>query len=189
MKCARQDEEAARRDEELTTEEDVVQTSSPLSSADVVLQLLPTTATTIEREAQVLKSLVVLKLTDAHNTLVGVVIPQSQAPQRLTLEDLDVTFQFLTAAEEGEITQTASNDESNNAIIDDVQTNYHWNRNEEVILDYSCCTICAEEYKEGDFVCMSISCKHAFHKDCLLPWLMKNDTCPNFRARWIGKDG
>jgi predicted Zn-ribbon and HTH transcriptional regulator len=254
MMCARQDEEAARRDEEPTTEEDVVQTSSPLSSADVVLQLLPTTATTIEREAHVLKNLIVLKLTYAHlhrlrigvvksdilnssgtkqyitatvfeesassaseaqnpviekksekftnsdNTLVGVVKSQSQAPQMLTFEDLaverveaHVTIQILKAAEEGKMTQTTSNDESNNAIIDDVHRNNHGNRNEEVILDSSCCTICVEEYKEGDFVCfnqgMSISCKHAFHKDCLLPWLMKDSTCPNCRSRWIGEDG
>merc|ERR1712025_564518 len=53
-----------------------------------------------------------------------------------------------------------------------------------------CCSICLEPYKEGDTVATSkpscgSSCKHKFHKDCLLEWLQHPDECPLCRVDMI----
>jgi hypothetical protein len=39
------------------------------------------------------------------------------------------------------------------------------------------CAICLDLYKEGDVVAWSTeaSCKHAFHSDCIIPWLAKKE--------------
>jgi len=49
------------------------------------------------------------------------------------------------------------------------------------------CSICMEGYKECDMVCWSrnLSCSHAFHTECLLPWLMHHNICPNCRSIYI----
>ena len=47
------------------------------------------------------------------------------------------------------------------------------------------CTICQVPIKKGDKI-TRLPCKnevsHAFHKDCILPWLRNNNTCPNCRS-------
>jgi hypothetical protein len=49
------------------------------------------------------------------------------------------------------------------------------------------CVICGDDYKEGDFVCLSntSSCIHAFHTECLLKWLINNDSCPLCRSTFF----
>lgn len=44
------------------------------------------------------------------------------------------------------------------------------------------CVICKEEMKEGRDVC-ELPCDHLFHWMCILPWLMKRNTCPCCRHR------
>jgi hypothetical protein len=39
------------------------------------------------------------------------------------------------------------------------------------------CPVCMEEFKEGDTI-LGMSCGHAYHESCLVPWLNKTDTCP-----------
>ena len=39
------------------------------------------------------------------------------------------------------------------------------------------CCICLEEYEVGDEM-MRLPCLHFFHRDCLVPWLTNNCTCP-----------
>ena len=47
------------------------------------------------------------------------------------------------------------------------------------------CTICQEEFETGEtFVplpCNDIH-PHKFHKDCIKPWLINNNTCPTCRG-------
>lgn len=52
------------------------------------------------------------------------------------------------------------------------------------------CSICMEEYKKGDRVCWSRkrACCHAFHTDCLEPWLIHHDICPNCRSKILPLD-
>jgi hypothetical protein len=42
------------------------------------------------------------------------------------------------------------------------------------------CNICLGEYEVGEEIAWSKNdeCHHAFHKECLLEWLCRNDTCP-----------
>ncbi len=42
------------------------------------------------------------------------------------------------------------------------------------------CALCLGRYKEGDEICWSKNenCVHAFHLNCMVAWLMKNDKCP-----------
>lgn len=39
------------------------------------------------------------------------------------------------------------------------------------------CSVCMENFVKEDTL-LKIGCGHAFHKDCLLPWLQTNNTCP-----------
>lgn len=52
------------------------------------------------------------------------------------------------------------------------------------------CNICLVEYKVGDEMCWSPNkdCIHAFHKSCLLDWLMKHNKCPVCRRDYIPND-
>jgi len=47
------------------------------------------------------------------------------------------------------------------------------------------CTICQKPIKKGEKI-TRLPCKnevsHAFHKDCISPWLQNNSTCPNCRS-------
>lgn len=48
------------------------------------------------------------------------------------------------------------------------------------------CSICQVQMKTGDMICR-LPCQdtvsHAFHSDCIKPWLQSNDTCPNCRSK------
>lgn len=47
------------------------------------------------------------------------------------------------------------------------------------------CTICQKTIKKGEII-TRLPCdnevSHAFHKDCISPWLQNNSTCPNCRS-------
>lgn len=53
--------------------------------------------------------------------------------------------------------------------------------------EMNCCSICLSEYEEGDDICLSPNpqCKHAFHKDCMVEWLMKHNRCPICRNNYL----
>jgi hypothetical protein len=42
------------------------------------------------------------------------------------------------------------------------------------------CTICQSDF-ERDEVLISLPCQHTFHRDCILPWITSNNSCPNCR--------
>ena len=52
------------------------------------------------------------------------------------------------------------------------------------------CPICCEDYVKGDDVAWSRNeeCCHAFHTDCIVPWLMDHDDCPMCRCVYV-KEG
>ena len=39
------------------------------------------------------------------------------------------------------------------------------------------CSICQDEYKAGD-KCVALPCEHNYHKDCVVEWLTRHDSCP-----------
>lgn len=49
------------------------------------------------------------------------------------------------------------------------------------------CHICLLNYEVGEDVCWSPNedCVHAYHKECIVPWLMNNPTCPECRRSYI----
>jgi hypothetical protein len=46
------------------------------------------------------------------------------------------------------------------------------------------CAVCLESYKAGDILSWSTNmlCKHVFHFNCIVPWLLKNNFCPMCRT-------
>ena len=49
------------------------------------------------------------------------------------------------------------------------------------------CDICLLEYQVGDTVAWSpnVECIHAFHRDCILDWLVRKPSCPNCRVDYL----
>jgi len=49
------------------------------------------------------------------------------------------------------------------------------------------CDICILEFEVGDEVAWSpnLHCSHAFHKDCILDWLVRKPTCPSCRQDYV----
>ena len=43
------------------------------------------------------------------------------------------------------------------------------------------CVICIEDFKPHD-ICIVLSCEHIYHKDCVVPWIESNNTCPICRV-------
>jgi len=43
------------------------------------------------------------------------------------------------------------------------------------------CSVCLGEYEEGQ-PCLMLPCTHAYHSECILPWLRVNPTCPMCRT-------
>ena len=49
------------------------------------------------------------------------------------------------------------------------------------------CPICLADYKKGDDIAWSKNekCHHAYHVDCIMEWLMKNNDCPMCREQYV----
>mmetsp|Transcript_13104 Transcript_13104/g.36857 ORF Transcript_13104/g.36857 Transcript_13104/m.36857 type:complete len:522 (-) Transcript_13104:4177-5742(-) len=49
------------------------------------------------------------------------------------------------------------------------------------------CDICLLEFEVGDEVAWSpnLNCSHTFHKDCILDWLMRKQSCPSCRLDYL----
>jgi hypothetical protein len=60
-------------------------------------------------------------------------------------------------------------------------------RKHAVIEASSTCAICWNNYRDGETVCLSSNkrCKHAYHFDCILPWLLKRNDCPLCRRNFL----
>jgi hypothetical protein len=72
-------------------------------------------------------------------------------------------------AEEGGILSNASQADSQEDFNGDDRTSYFEN---------NCCSVCLEEYEGGETLKL-LPCKHAFHEECVLPWLTKqHSNCP-----------
>jgi len=52
------------------------------------------------------------------------------------------------------------------------------------------CSICLSTYDEGEEICWSPNpqCSHAFHKDCIVEWLMRHKECPNCRIDYLASN-
>lgn len=50
----------------------------------------------------------------------------------------------------------------------------------------TCCLICLEEWKAGDFICQSAGCRHSFHQTCIISWLVNHRSdCPACRQAFL----
>ena len=59
--------------------------------------------------------------------------------------------------------------------------------NNETTRDGAVCDICLANFQVGSYVAWSknANCRHAFHVDCVLDWLLQQPTCPTCRQDYI----
>ncbi|KAG9307781.1 hypothetical protein G9A89_023346 [Geosiphon pyriformis] len=50
------------------------------------------------------------------------------------------------------------------------------------------CPVCKDDFKEAEEA-TTLPCKHAFHDECIRPWLKMNGTCPVCRYSLVQQDG
>jgi len=60
-------------------------------------------------------------------------------------------------------------------------TEADWNASKWAGEDPSC-SVCIEQFEDGDVIKAMPTCQHVFHKDCIVEWLAQHSTCPNCRA-------
>ena len=84
-------------------------------------------------------------------------------------------------------------------IDTNANTHFHANEHEEDVIDdpvdedendyenENACSICLEPFLPGEEVAWSkgLECRHCFHSECLIPWLMKRDDCPLCRTEFL----
>ncbi|XP_010229606.1 putative RING-H2 finger protein ATL71 [Brachypodium distachyon] len=46
----------------------------------------------------------------------------------------------------------------------------------------TCCSVCLDNYDEGDVLQVLPDCGHLFHRECVDPWLRRHPTCPVCRT-------
>jgi Ring finger domain len=53
------------------------------------------------------------------------------------------------------------------------------------------CSICLDPFAESDRVCESnnANCRHLFHLECLVPWLLRHEHCPVCREAYLPPSG
>jgi hypothetical protein len=56
------------------------------------------------------------------------------------------------------------------------------NKNRKVGTTCTCCSVCLDNYGDGDVLRMLPECGHLFHRECVDPWLRKHPTCPVCRT-------
>ena len=78
---------------------------------------------------------------------------------------------------------------SGDQVIDKSEISISRSDNADTI-DSDCCTICLEVFERGKEICSSYNenCTHAFHRECISEWLLKNDRCPCCRQDFLAFD-
>jgi len=163
--------------------------ASTPTSAPTRLKIVDSSA----RKAEVLDALVAHEVTDADllrfrrysQRTLNITGGNQQIPHGRTIEKENEEPLDLEAPEmevESSISQIHSLDDGRNPVENDGVVGF---------LASTECSICMEEYKKGDMVCWSrkLACYHAFHTDCLEPWLMHHDICPNCRSNILPFQG
>ena len=77
--------------------------------------------------------------------------------------------------------QTGCPREIIDAIPQLAYTEADWNASKWAGEDPSC-SVCIEQFEDGDVIKTMPTCQHVFHKECIDEWLAQHSTCPNCRA-------
>eukprot|EP01084_Bolivina_argentea_P268874 456826_1 len=60
------------------------------------------------------------------------------------------------------------------------QNNDDKNVNDDDLMKKGECSVCKDKFCDGDLL-KQLPCNHRYHKQCIIPWLKKNNTCPMCR--------
>ena len=88
-----------------------------------------------------------------------------------------------TAAEESRSDDCSSSSSHSKSIIG-VALDTRGGRDDSSTVGENVCSVCLEPFLPDQEVAWSksLKCRHCFHADCLIPWLMKHDDCPLCRT-------
>jgi len=101
------------------------------------------------------------------------IVPKEELPpdeeQQLLLQEEDTTTASVSSAQEGQ--------QEEQTICQPVS--FRTQRRNQKFTTTTCttCSICIDEFEEGEKVRLLPRCGHAFHTDCILPWLKDRQGC------------
>lgn len=77
--------------------------------------------------------------------------------------------------------------EVTNTVTEDKETESGSCSLDSSVEEDKCCPICYQCFVTGESIVKSLNkhCIHEYHKDCVLPWLLKSDECPMCRASFL----
>jgi hypothetical protein len=109
-------------------------------------------------------------IVEKYNLIETVIIPISQDTRRMDIFLLMVSFIMFGYMLYKFVMWSYNNYTKNKLYFK--TSKYSGNGDEEV------CTICIEEFKDGENI-RTLRCKHIFHKKCIDEWFEKKEICPN----------
>jgi len=129
------------------------------------------------------------KLLEGMTATYTAVLPQQTTANKSVHFSEPLTVEIIDFSSKEDPTDEEYNNKSNNQSqsssnsVARFQSQLFHSKNE----TQTCCEICLMDYEVGDEVCFSPNeeCAHAFHKDCIVDWLLNKNSCPICRRNYL----
>ena len=116
--------------------------------------------------------------------------PLDEASRRAFLEHALSSESYVAPNLDETVEKTSIHKEASSVVDLDIEANGgndNYDAQDENESMGACCPICLDDFRQGDRISSSSTgqCHHTFHRDCILDWLLTDDTCPCCRQNFV----